>query len=85
MPHIQSAEVTGTTQHGVFLIDKGKITPIYNLRFKQKMFEALSRVETAGPQLVVYDAWDEGGTSPFFLPALKIKDFKFLGGTTLEN
>src|SRR3989338_11358016 len=85
MPHIQSAEVTGTTQHGVFLIDKGKITPIYNLRFKQKMFEALSRVETAGPQLVVYDAWDEGGTSPFFLPAFKIKDFKIFGGTTLEN
>ncbi len=85
MPHIQSAEVTGTTQHGVFLIDNGEVTPIYNLRFKQKIFEALKNVEAAGPQEIVYDAWDEGGTSPFFLPALKIKNFKFLGGTSLEN
>lgn len=85
MPHFQTAEMTGTTQHGVFLIDRGKINPIYNLRFKQKMFEAFSRIESAGPVTRTYDAWDEGGFAPFFLPTLKIKNFKFLGGTSLEK
>jgi predicted Zn-dependent protease len=65
--------VTGTTRDGTFLIEDGKITkPVKNLRFQERIVDALSRVEAVSKETESYSV---------VAPWLKIRDFNFIGGT----
>jgi PmbA protein len=78
--HPVKTVITGMTRDGTFLIEKGKIArPIKNLRFTQSILEAFANVEELGNGLkVVKDDWNAVGTT---VPALKIRNFRFTGGT----
>lgn len=69
--------VTGTTRDGTFLIEDGKIkSAVKNMRIGQSILEAFSNVEMMSrdrglcPQYGVV----------MYVPAMKIKDFTFMGG-----
>ena len=69
--------VTGTTRDGTFLIEDGKIkSAVKNMRIGQSILEAFSNVEMMSkdrklcPQFGVV----------MYVPAMKIKDFTFIGG-----
>jgi len=78
--HPVKTVITGMTRDGTFLIENGKITrPLKNLRFTQSILEAFANVEAVGKKLkVVKDDWNALGTT---VPALKIRSFRFTGGT----
>jgi predicted Zn-dependent protease len=78
--HPVKTVITGMTRDGTFLIEKGKITrPLKNLRFTQSILEAFANVESLTSKLkVVKDDWNALGTT---VPALKIRNFRFTGGT----
>ncbi len=70
-------QVTGTTRDGTFLIENGKIkSAVSNMRIGQSILEAFSNVERMSkerrlcPQFGVV----------MYVPAMKIKDFTFIGG-----
>jgi PmbA protein len=69
--------VTGTTRDGTFLVEDGKIkSAVKNMRIGQSILEAFSNVEMMSkdrklcPQFGVV----------MYVPAMKIKDFTFIGG-----
>ncbi len=69
-------QVTGTTRDGTFLIEDGKIkSAVKNMRIGQSILEAFSNVEMMSedrklcPQFGVV----------MYVPAMKIKDFAFIG------
>ena len=69
--------VTGTTRDGTFLIEDGKLkSAVKNMRIGQSILEAFSSVEMMSkdrklcPQYGVI----------MYVPAMKIKDFTFIGG-----
>jgi predicted Zn-dependent protease len=65
--------VTGMTRDGTFLIENGKITrPVKNLRFQERIMNALNNVEQVSKETECHSA---------VVPALKIRDFNFIGGT----
>lgn len=65
---------TGMTRDGLFLIENGKVTkPVMNLRFTENVLDALSNVEMIGRDLKL-----QGIAA---VPALKVKNFRFTGGT----
>jgi predicted Zn-dependent protease len=68
------------TRDGTFLIEKGKLTrPLKNLRFTQSVLEAFANVESLRSRLkCVKDDWNSTGTC---VPAAKIRNFRFTGGT----
>ncbi len=78
--HPVKTVITGMTRDGTFLIEKGKIArPLKNLRFTQSILEAFANVEALTSRLkVVKDDWNALGTT---VPALKIRNFRFTGGT----
>jgi PmbA protein len=78
--HPVKTVITGMTRDGTFLIEKGKIArPLRNLRFTQSILDAFANVEMLASRLkVVKDDWNALGTT---VPALKIRDFRFTGGT----
>ncbi len=78
--HPVKTMITGMTRDGTFLIEKGKLTrPLKNLRFTQSILEALANTEMISSKLeVVKDDWNAIGTT---VPALKIRNFRFTGGT----
>jgi PmbA protein len=70
-------QVTGTTRDGTFLIEDGKLkSAVSNMRIGQSILEAFSNVEMMSrdrklcPQFGVV----------MYVPAMKIKDFAFIGG-----
>ncbi len=70
-------QVTGTTRDGTFLIEDGKIkSAVKNMRIGQSILEAFSNAEMMSedrklcPQFGVV----------MYVPAMKIKDFAFIGG-----
>ena len=82
MKHFQTATMTGIAQHGVFLIEKGKVSQcMENVRFEEIIPEALKRVEMMGPSRLVFDPMSAGMPSGTVVPAMKIKDFRFVGST----
>lgn len=65
--------VTGMTRDGTFLIENGEITkPVRNLRFQERIMDALSRVELVSKETESHSA---------VTPWVKIRDFNFIGGT----
>lgn len=76
--HHKLLNMTGMTRDGTFLIKGGEIVSgIKNLRFTQSIPEAFSNIEMISRNWKVQDSWIEGNV----VPALKIKDFNFTGGT----
>jgi PmbA protein len=70
--------VNGTTRDGVFMIEKGKISyPVKNLCFTQSYVEALANVEMVGRETRLMAS--EFGGIAMSVPALKIRNFKFIG------
>lgn len=80
MKHFQTGTITGTAQHGVFLVANGEVVgPVENLRFEMKIPEALRRVTHLGePQLI---GGVLGGESPYVVPPMRIEGFRFIGAT----
>lgn len=80
MKHFQTGTITGTCQHGVFLVGNGEvICPVENLRFEMVMPEALRRVTHLGkPELI---GGVLGGESPYVVPPMRIEGFRFIGAT----
>jgi predicted Zn-dependent protease len=82
MKHYQTATMTGIAQHGVFLIEDGEVKgPVENLRFEESIPEALKRVDALSPSRLVFNPASFGAPSGVVLPAIKIKDFRFIGST----
>jgi PmbA protein len=82
MKHYQTATMTGIAQHGVFLIENGEvISPVENLRFEESIPEALKRVVAMSPSRLVFDPLSLSFPTGTVAPAMKIKDFRFVGST----
>ena len=82
MKHHQTATMTGIAQHGVFLIENGEVKgPVENLRFEESIPEALKRVESLSPARLIYNPVNLNSPGGIVVPAMKIKDFRFIGST----
>jgi PmbA protein len=69
--------VTGTTRDGTFLIEDGKIkSPVKNMRIGQSILEAFSNVEMMNKDRKLCPQYGV----VMYVPAMKIKDFAFIGG-----
>lgn len=78
--HPKLTVITGMTRDGTFKIENGKIAyPICNLRCTASILETLRQVEMVGKDVVLTQA--DIGLSDY-VPALKVKSFKFTGQTT---
>ncbi|MEA1994362.1 MAG: metallopeptidase TldD-related protein, partial [Euryarchaeota archaeon] len=72
--------ITGVTRDGTFLIEDGMVTgAVKNLRFTQNVLEALRTVELIGKKTKLESFSYRGGGVR--VPKLKIKKFRFTGGT----
>ena len=70
-----STSVRGYTRDGLWLIEGGKLSKaIKNVRFSESVLAALNRIEQFGPSQRVFCPG-----KAFVVPALKIKDFNFVG------
>jgi predicted Zn-dependent protease len=70
----QTAQVTGLTRDGVFLIEQGKVTtPVMNFRFNQSPVEMLKTTVAMGKPVRVRGG--EGGG--MIAPPIVVKDFSF--------
>ena len=82
MKHYQTATMTGVAQHGVFLVENGKVqAPVENIRFEESIPEALKRVEAMSESRLVFDPLSFSLPSGVVVPAMKIKQFRFVGST----
>ncbi len=82
MKHYQTATMTGIAQHGVFLVENGKVqSPVENMRFEESIPEALKRVEAMSESRLVFDPLSLSVPSGVVVPAMKIKQFRFVGST----
>lgn len=82
MKHQKTATMTGVAQHGVFLVENGQVrAPVENMRFEESIPEALSRVEAMSEPRLVFDPLALSLSSGVVAPAMKIKDFRFIGST----
>lgn len=70
-------QVTGTTRDGTFLIENGKIkSAVSNMRIGQSILEAFSNVELMSQERKLCPQY----SVVMYVPAMKIKDFTFIGG-----
>lgn len=71
--------LTGMTRDGTFLVEEGKIVGgLPNLRFMQSFLEAFSNVQQVSREQKARQSW-WGEAGAFLTPALRIKDFRFIG------
>ena len=69
--------VTGTTRDGTFLIEDGKIkSAVKNMRIGQSILEAFSNAEMMSKERKLCPQYGV----VMYVPAMKIKDFTFMGG-----
>lgn len=69
--------LTGMTRDGTFLIENGEIVgSIGNLRYNERLLETFSRIEALSADRKFFF---EAGK--MLVPAMKIRDFNFTGGT----
>ncbi len=72
------AVITGMTRDGTFLIEHGEVSrPIKNLRFTESYLDALSRVD----MLTRHTKLGYNGYAATRVPAIKVSNFRFTGGT----
>ena len=70
-------QVTGTTRDGTFLIENGKIkSAVSNMRIGQSILEAFSNAEMISQERKLCPQYGV----VMYVPAMKIKDFTFIGG-----
>jgi len=70
-------QVTGTTRDGTFLIEDGEIkSAVKNMRIGQSILEAFSNVEMMSKERRLCPQYGV----VMYVPAMKIKDFTFIGG-----
>lgn len=82
MKHYESATMTGVAQHGVFLVENGEVVaPVENVRFEESIPEALKRVEAMSKPRLVFAPLRLGMPGGVVAPAMKIRDFRFVGST----
>jgi len=82
MKHYQTATMTGVAQHGVFLIENGQVkAPVENIRFEESIPEALKRVEAMSAPRLVFDPLSFSHPGGVVVPAMKVKQFRFVGST----
>ena len=75
--HHQDGRATGTTLHGVFLVENGEVVgPTEHLRFDESIPEALSRVTHIGQSLPTLSM--ETDETPFIAPAMRSNEFRFV-------
>ncbi len=78
----QTAALTGIAQHGVFLVDGGRVVgPAENVRFELSVPEAFSRIEALSASRLVLDPRIPTTPSACVLPAMKIQDIAIVGST----
>jgi predicted Zn-dependent protease len=79
-PDPQRVVATGTTRDGTFLIEEGRIAgALRNLRFTQSVLDAFSNVEALSSTPELHRDW--WGSAAHYVPAMRIRDFQFTGGT----
>lgn len=70
----QTAQLTGLTRDGVFLIEQGKVTsPVMNFRFNQSPVEMLKNTVAMGEPVRVRGGEGQG----MIAPPIVVKDFSF--------
>jgi predicted Zn-dependent protease len=70
----QTAQLTGLTRDGVFLIEQGKVTsPVMNFRFNQSPVEMLKNTVAMGKAVRVRGGEGQG----MIAPPMVVKDFSF--------
>ena len=70
-------QVTGTTRDGTYLIENGEIkSAVSNMRIGQSILEAFSNVELMSKERKLCPQF----SVVMYVPAMKIKDFTFIGG-----
>ena len=70
----QTAQATGLTRDGVFLIEQGKITaPVVNFRFNESPVEMLKNTIAIGQPVRVRGGEGQG----MLAPPLVVKEFSF--------
>ena len=75
--HQQDGRMTGTTLHGVFLVENGEVVgPTEHLRFDESVPEALSRVTHISKSLPSLSM--ETDDTPFIVPAMRVEGFRFV-------
>lgn len=75
--HQQDGRATGTTLHGVFLVEDGEVVgPTEHLRFDESLPEALSRVTHLSPAVPTLSM--EADDIPYILPAMRSERFRFV-------
>lgn len=78
--HQQDGRATGTTLHGVFLVQNGEVVgPTEHLRFDESIPEALSRVTHIAQSLPTLSM--ETDETPFIVPAMRSQEFRFVSIT----
>jgi predicted Zn-dependent protease len=79
-PDPQRVVATGTTRDGTFLIEDGRIVgALRNLRFTQSVLDAFSSIEALSDTPELHRDW--WGSAAHHVPAMRIRDFRFTGGT----
>jgi len=70
-------QVTGTTRDGTYLVENGQIkSAVSNMRIGQSILEAFSNVELMSKERKLCPQF----SVVMYVPAMKIKDFTFIGG-----
>ncbi|MFW5920968.1 MAG: metallopeptidase TldD-related protein, partial [Polyangiales bacterium] len=73
------AAMTGMTRDGTFLVERGEpVHAVQNLRFTDRILEALARADGIGDRLEPVPTWWSGG-GVMLAPALRIRGFRFTG------
>jgi PmbA protein len=79
-PDPQKVVATGTTRDGTFLIEDGRIVgAVRNLRFTQSVLDAFSNIEALSDAPELHRDWWSSAAQ--FVPAMRVRDFQFTGGT----
>ncbi len=75
--HNQDGRTTGTTLHGVFLVENGEVVgPTEHLRFEESVPEALSRVTHIAKSVPTLSM--ESDNTPTLVPAMRSEQFRFV-------
>ncbi|MCL2007554.1 MAG: TldD/PmbA family protein [Treponema sp.] len=73
----KTAQLTGLTRDGTFLIEDGKISkPLRNMRFTEGLLNAFSNIKALSKDLTIVPMF----TGPALLPSVIIEDFHFTSG-----
>lgn len=79
-PDPQRVVATGTTRDGTFLVEDGRITAaLRNMRFTQSVLDAFSNIEAICDQPELHLDW--WSSAAHHVPAMRVRDFQFTGGT----